>query len=98
MTCVSKIPSLRSGERSVKTKLIFECFKLNFCENYASLLIENEVRFHLFHDIFTVSTFSAIGQCRPEGGNSYTPEGTFLPRKEGSFRGRKIFVRKEAFK
>ena len=22
-------------------------------------------------------------------GNSYTPEGTFLPRKEGSFRGRK---------
>ena len=31
-------------------------------------------------------------------GNSYTPEGTFLPRKEGSFRGRKIFVREEAFK
>ena len=29
---------------------------------------------------------------------SYIPEGTFLPRKEGSFRGRKIFVRKEAFK
>ena len=28
---------------------------------------------------------------------SYIPEGTFLPRKEGSFRGRKIFVRKEAF-
>ena len=42
--------------------------------------------------------------CRPQTysdalkGNSYTPEGTFLPRKEGSFRGRKIFVRKEAFK
>ena len=29
---------------------------------------------------------------------SYIPEGTFLPRKEGSFLGRKIFVRKEAFK
>ena len=60
VTCVSKIPSLRSGERSVKTKLIFECFKLNVCENYASLLIENEVRFHLFHDIFTGSTFHSI--------------------------------------
>ena len=29
---------------------------------------------------------------------SYIPEGRFLPRKEGFFRGRKIFVRKEAFK
>ena len=34
----------------------------------------------------------------PGRGNSYTPEGTFLPRKEGSFRRRKIFVWKEAFK
>ena len=66
VTCVAKIPSLRSGERSVKTKLIFECFKLNVCENYASPLTENEVRFHLFYDFFAGSTFRAIGQCRPE--------------------------------
>ena len=51
---------------------------------------------------FEIALTQRNGKNAPQNivlhGNSYTPEGTFLPRKEGSFRGRKIFVRKEAFK
>ena len=57
---------------------------------------KNNVSFMDWED-FTLHQ-AARKKCAQVYGNSYTPEGTFLPRKEGSFRGRKIFVRKEAFK